>query len=155
MNESKENEILEHLTNNNYGPDRTLDIKWPWVYRVEIKPKQRIRYRFSFAAWFENAVIVYSMPYLTLLAERGNYSRSTEDFDFVNEESTTVEHIVTGWHKPSPPRASKPWLHSPKHRFQGTPNVDIIGFADDQGREKQHPKPTDLYRNALVSIEYY
>lgn len=150
-----EHQTFEQITTNNYGPDRSLNIKWPWAYKVHIKPGQRVIYRFSFSARFENAIIIYSMPRLELITERGNYSRPTNDYEFINRNETEKQHIITGWHKPSPPDANKPWLHSPKFEHQGTSQVDIVGFADDQGRDQQYPKDPNLFRNALVSIVYY
>jgi hypothetical protein len=145
---------LAHAKSGNYGPARDLPIKWPWSHRIAIKPGHKVVYRFSFNAWFENAVIVYSYPQLDELAARGNYSRSQDDYEFVNRGDVEVEHVITGWHKPSPPDAHEPWLHSPKYVHPGTPVVDIIGFADDQGRENQNPRDPNGYRNALVSVVY-
>jgi hypothetical protein len=148
----EESEILDYLTQHNYGPDGNLEINWQWSRLVRIKPKERVVYRFSFNAWFENVIIVYSIEHLDRLAERGNYSRTTDDFEFINHEMNSIEHIITGWHKPSPPRAKSGWLHSPKHEFQGAPKVDFVGFSDDQNSDPTNPS---LFRNGQVSIVYF
>jgi hypothetical protein len=155
MNDANESEFLEHLKSNNYGPDGTHNINWRWSHSVHIEPDQRVVYRFSVAAQFENAVIIYSMPDLKLLAERGNYSRSLVNFEFTNKKPHAVEHLITAWHKASPPRAREPWQHSPSFDHIGTPQVEIVGFADDQRRDDHYPRNPDSFRNALVSIVYY
>ncbi|MEB7455148.1 hypothetical protein [Lysinibacillus sphaericus] len=154
MANDKGTDLNPYLINNNQGPERNAGIKWEWAHRVIINPGAKVIYRFSFDAWFENAVIIYDMEFLDPLAERGNYSRTMDDFEFKNDSNKHVEHIITGWHKGSPPKASKPWYHSPKLVFpMQTEKVVMVGFSDDQANDGK----TDPYyfNDGLVSIIYY
>lgn len=150
----KDTDLSPHLINNNKGPDRNLEINWGWSHRVIIHPRTKVVYRFSFDAWFENAAIIYDFEFLEPLAERGNHSRTSDDFEFKNESDYAVEHIITGWHKASPPKASKPWYHSPKLVFpMQTEKVVMVGFSNDKAKAGN----TDPYffNDSLVSVIYY
>lgn len=138
---------------NNYGPDKNLRIRWEWSHTIRIQPKQSVIYRFSFRADHENAVIVYSLPDIKPLVERGNHSRSTEDWEFYNDCNETIEHLITGWCKSTPPDSEEPWYHSPKYIHPSTEVTDVIGFADDQKRDTP-PIDPDLFQNALVTVVY-
>jgi hypothetical protein len=65
------------------------------------------------------------------MTERGNYNRSQEEYVTDNsgsDEPLTI--LVTAWHKPSPPKASVPWIQSMKFKISEGDNIIIIGFND-------------------------
>ena len=153
-NKNTDTELIPHLIDNNYGPEHNSVINWDSSHRIVINPGVKVIYRFSFDAWVENAVIIYSMPLLEPIAERGNYSRSTDDFEFKNETDKHIEHIITGWHKASPPKASKPWYHSPKLVLvMQTSRVEMVGFSNDQANVGK--KDPNLFNDGLVSVTHY
>jgi hypothetical protein len=127
-----------------FGPDRTKQIDFGGTHTILVPPTQRILLRFSFSAWWENAILLYSKQTLQLLAERGNYNRSRDDYITDNSGSDEpLELLVTAWHKKSPPKASASWHQSKRFKLSEGDHILIIGFNDDG---QNH-----FYENAVVT----
>lgn len=97
-----------------WGPDGTLSLNENEVYEIKIPKNHRAVFRFSADAWWENACIIYpSQPRESeAYAIRGNYGRHLSDWQAPVSSSREQYFIITGWHKDSPPKASKPWHQS-------------------------------------------
>ena len=93
-----------------YGPARNRTLSGKNTYGLAVYPGETLILEFSQDAWFENAVCVYDETG-QLRAYRNNYERLTT-FKHKNNTGVTEVFYVSGWHKPSPPKASMPWLRS-------------------------------------------
>jgi hypothetical protein len=126
----------------NFGPERNAPLNFAWSERFEVPPGKRAICRFSFNAWFENAIMLYDVSNdYQLIAERGNYSRPQDEVELRQPGI----YIITGWHKNSPPRASSPWFQSPKRVFVSNPRDLVVGF-EDAGQ--------DDYDDGLITVTF-
>ncbi|QHZ46484.1 hypothetical protein [Bacillus sp. NSP9.1] len=118
-----------------YGPDNTKELISNQIGWVKVPCGFRAQFRFSSDAHFENAICIYPQNSDRKLVERGNYNRSLNDW--ATPENNTAQdewYRVTGWHKSSPPSASKPWIMS-AIRNESNANQYIFGFEDAGGEE--------------------
>lgn len=126
----------------NFGPERNAPLNFAWAEQFDVPAGKRAICRFSFNAWFENAVMIYDVDQdYQLIAERGNYSRHAEEIELRNH----ARYIITGWHKNSPPQARSPWYQSPKRVFVRNDRDLVAGF-EDAGQ--------DDYDDGLVTISF-
>ena len=117
-----------------WGPDGTLSLDESQIYEVKVPANHRAIFQFSADAWWENACIIYpSRPRQPQkYAERGNYTRRLDNWTAPVIDTEDKYYIITGWHKDSPPNASKPW-HQSKIQINEVATTEIfheVAFED-------------------------
>lgn len=127
------------------GPDGIVPRR-DWIYTFPVPLGQRVVFRFTWNAGWENEIWVCSVETGNILVKRGNYLNST---DFVTESDQGENSIfgVVGYHKRRKP-GSGHWFQSPMKLHQNNP-VDrsiIVGFWDEFGEEQNAN-----YDNAVVT----
>lgn len=125
-----------------------MRMKLPLTKSFTVPPQAHAVVRFAFDAMWENAIIIYSDDYIRVV-ERGNYDRSTAEWDSGrNTSGRAITYIVSGWHKEGEPNGTLPWLQSRSRLLSESSNEMSIGFDDDGG--------DDDFNDAIatVSIRY-
>lgn len=132
----------------NFGPDNQRVLDMEQTYTVWVRPGGRLRFRFSFEAYHENATLIYTEDTLEKVAERGNYFRSDDDWELQNNSGADAGFVITGWHKNSPPSSEYvPWYQSRIKVFVQSDKVVSVGFEDI---------PTDAdFNDAVVTVNIW
>jgi hypothetical protein len=97
-------------------------------------PGARLRFRFSFNALHENAVIIYDADTLERIVDRANAFRvRDDDWEFENHARGGTALLITAWHKDASWNPSLPWFQSRMKVFVETDKVVSLGFEDAPG----------------------
>jgi hypothetical protein len=122
-----------------YGPGRNLPIRDNYV-AFDVPVGAAVVMTVSFPADKEVAILVYPKdalqmqgPLVAAYIERGNYSRSADEWTFRNDDAGIVLPLIaTGWWKNGPPDGTKPWIEAIQVVGGGTgPGPGSIGWVVD------------------------
>ena len=131
----------------NFGPDNKRVLDMDQTHTVWVRPGGHLRFRFSFEGYHENATLIYTADTLEKVAERGNYSRSDDDWEFENSSAADAGFVITGWHKDTIPGSSTAWYQSRIKVFVQSDKVVSVGFEDI---------PTDAdFNDAVVTVNIW
>ena len=131
----------------NFGPDNRRVLDMEQTYTVWVRPGGNLRFRFSFEAFHENATLIYTEDALEKVAERGNYLRSDNDWEFQNNSGADAGFVITGWHKDTLPYDSLAWYQSRIKVFVQNDKVVSVGFEDV-------PSDSD-FNDAVVTVNIW
>ena len=118
----------------NFGPDNRQALDLSETMTVHALPGARVRFRFSFNALHENAVIIYDADTLERVVDRAKgFDVRDEDWDYEIHEGGVTAFLVSAWHKDASWNPSLPWFQSRMKVFVETDKVVSLGFEDAPG----------------------